>query len=85
MGLAALATLSMLGAALCFLNMLVGVGGAIGSGFVSGQLAPLLNLPALGTVVSTNFDTLSGIIAVLYLAAFCNARLPCRRDRKSGA
>ena len=53
--------------------MFVGVGGGIASGFANSQLLPLLNLSGLGTYISTNFDSLSGTIAFLQLAAFLYA------------
>lgn len=68
-----LIVLYVLGTALCFLNMLVGVGGGSASGFANSQLLPLLNLSGLGTYISTNFDSLSGTIAFLQLAAFLYA------------
>ncbi|HEV8191619.1 MAG TPA: hypothetical protein VGP82_09060 [Ktedonobacterales bacterium] len=67
-----LVALCVLGTVLCLLNMLVGVGGGIASGFANSQLLPLLNLPALGTYVSTNFRSLSETIAFL---AACHAPL----------
>jgi hypothetical protein len=65
-----LIALYLAGTALCFLNMLVGVGG---SGYAGGAIIPFLSLPALSATISANFTPLSVTLAFLHLIAFLYA------------
>jgi Gpi18-like mannosyltransferase len=58
------------GTALCFLNMLVGVGGGY---FAGGQIIPFVSLPALSAYIAANFTPLSETLAFLHLIAFLYA------------
>jgi len=68
--MAELIALYLVGTALCFLNMLVGVGG---SGFAGGQIVPFVSLPALSAYIAANFTPLSETLAFLHLIAFLYA------------
>jgi Glycosyltransferase family 87 len=65
-----LIALDLAGTALCFLNMLVGVGGGI---FADRQPVPFVSLPALNAYFATNFTPLSETLAFLHLIAFLYA------------
>jgi hypothetical protein len=65
-----LIALYLVGTALCFLNMLVGVGGGY---FAGGQIIPFVSLPALSAYIATNFTPLSETLAFLHLIAFLYA------------
>jgi hypothetical protein len=65
-----LIALYLAGTALCFLNMLVGVGG---SGYAGGQIIPFLSLSAFSAYISANFTPLSVTLAFLHLIAFLYA------------
>jgi hypothetical protein len=58
------------GTALCFLNMVVGVGGGR---FASGQVIPFLNVQPLTNLVSSDFATLAMLLAFLHLGVFLYA------------
>ena len=62
-----LVALYALGTALCFLNMIVGVGGGI---FGNGEPIPFLTLPSLSAYLSANFSWLSNTLAALHVIAF---------------
>ena len=61
-----LATLYVLGTALCFLNMFVGVGGGIGAT----DPLPFVTIAPLDTYLSANFTSLSSFLAFVTLATF---------------
>ncbi|HEY7022318.1 MAG TPA: glycosyltransferase 87 family protein [Ktedonobacterales bacterium] len=65
-----LIALYLAGTALCFLNMLVGVGGGY---FAGGQIIPFVSLPALSAYIAANFTPLSVTLAFLHLIAFLYA------------
>jgi Gpi18-like mannosyltransferase len=65
-----LIALYLVGTALCFLNMLVGVGGGY---FAGGQIIPFFSLPALSAYIAANFTPLSETLAFLHLIAFLYA------------
>ena len=65
-----LIALYLAGTALCFLNMLVGVGGGY---FAGGQIIPFASLPALSAYIAANFTPLSETLAFLHLIAFLYA------------
>jgi len=65
-----LIALYLVGTALCFLNMLVGVGGGY---FAGGQIIPFVSLPTLSTYITANFTPLSETLAFLHLIAFLYA------------
>jgi 4-amino-4-deoxy-L-arabinose transferase-like glycosyltransferase len=68
--LAELIALYLAGTALCFLNMLVGVGGGV---FAGGQIVPFVSLPSLSAYIAANFTPLSETLAFLHLIAFLYA------------
>jgi hypothetical protein len=61
-----LATLYVLGTALCFLNMFVGVGGGIGAA----DPLPFVTIGPLDDYLSANFTSLSSFLSFLTLASF---------------
>jgi hypothetical protein len=65
-----LIALYLTGTALCFLNMLVGVGGGY---FAGGQIIPFVSLPTLSAYIAANFTPLSVTLAFLHLIAFLYA------------
>ncbi len=65
-----LAALYALGTALCFLNMVVGVGGGL---FGGGEPIPFLASPSLRAWLSANFVWLSTAIAAAHVAVFAYA------------
>jgi hypothetical protein len=64
------AALYILGTALCFLNMLVGVGGGL---YASDQVLPFFTGTALGNVIATDFTSWALIIALAALGTFIYA------------
>jgi hypothetical protein len=62
-----LTALYLAGTALCFLNMLIGVGGGI---FADSQPLPFVSSPALNAYIAANFTLLSATLAFLSLVAF---------------
>lgn len=65
-----LIALYVLGTLLCFLNMVVGVGG---SRFGNDRAIPLSSLQPLNTYLFANFEALARVLAVLHLGAFLYA------------
>jgi hypothetical protein len=65
-----LISLYLAGTTLCFLNMLVGVGGGY---FAGGQIIPFVSLPSLSAYIAANFTLLSEALALLHLIAFLYA------------
>ena len=65
-----LVALYMLGTALCFLNMLVGVGGGL---YASRQVLPFLNVTVLSDIISTGFTSWAFLIALAAFATFVYA------------
>jgi len=65
-----LAALYLLGTALCFLNMIVGVGGGL---FGGGDPIPFLWLPSFRAYLSANFTWLSATIAAMHVVVFAYA------------
>lgn len=65
-----LIALYLAGTALCFLNMLVGVGGGL---YADSQPLPFVSSPALNAYLSANFTPLSALLAFLHLIAFLYA------------
>jgi Gpi18-like mannosyltransferase len=65
-----LIALYLAGTALCFLNMLVGVGGGY---FAGGQIIPFVSLPTLSAYIAANFTPLGVTLAFLHLIAFLYA------------
>jgi hypothetical protein len=68
--MAELIALYLVGTALCFLNMLVGVGGGY---FAGGQIIPFVSLPTFSAYITANFTPLSETLAFLHLIAFLYA------------
>jgi hypothetical protein len=65
-----LLALYMVGTALCFLNMLVGVGGGL---YASRQVLPFLNVTVLSDIISTGFTSWAFLIALSAFATFVYA------------
>jgi hypothetical protein len=65
-----LAALYLLGTALCFLNMVVGVGGGL---FGGGEPIPFLALPSLRAYLAANFAWLSATLSAAHVVVFAYA------------